>query len=165
MTAFFLRRPVSLFCVYAIIFVLGIISLLRLPIELYPETSYPELSINVDWYGASPEAVEKNITRKIEGAIFTLKGVRNVESRSQRERCEIDVEFERNVDMDYQRVLLSEALSNIELPKGTRPPSVEEFSPEEFKKGVPFVISVSGTYSREKMKIFGKWLNILHKVA
>ena len=151
MTAFFLRRPVSLFCVYAIIFVLGIISLLRLPIELYPETSYPELSINVDWYGASPEAVEKNITRKIEGAIFTLKGVRNVESRSQRERCEIDVEFERNVDMDYQRVLLSEALSNIELPKGTRPPSVEEFSPEEFKKGVPFVISVSGTYSREKM--------------
>ena len=151
MTGFFLKRPVTLFSLYAIILILGIISILKLPIELYPEFSYPEFNISVNWQGASPEAVEKALTRRIESAIFKLKGVKNVVSNSERGMCNITVGFERNVDMDYQRVQLGEALSLLDLPKGSTPPLVKEGTSEEFSKGIPFIISLSGPYSRERM--------------
>ncbi|MCK4225545.1 efflux RND transporter permease subunit [candidate division WOR-3 bacterium] len=151
MTGFFLKRPVALFSVYAIILVLGIISIFELPLELYPEVSYPKLNITVDWQGVSPETMEKTITRRVESAVFKLKGVRNVVSRSERGTCKIEVEFGRNADMNYQKVLLGESLSQIDFPKGSHAPLVREGRPEEFRLGVPFIISVSGPCSREKM--------------
>ncbi|KQC11727.1 MAG: hypothetical protein APR63_03940 [Desulfuromonas sp. SDB] len=160
MTGFFLNRPKALFSLYAIIAVLGITSLIRLPIELYPEVSYPGLTISVNWSGASPELVEKTITRKIESEIFKLQGIRNVQSRSTRGSSEISVEFEPSVDIEYQKVLISEAISRIEFPQDVRSPHIEEQSPEEFEKTYPLIISLSGPYDLNKMTEIGERIKI-----
>ncbi len=161
MTKFFLNRPKALFSLYAIITILGITSIVKLPVELYPEVSYPSLQISVGWNDASPELIEKSITRKIESEIFKLEGVRNVQSRSMRGRCNIEVEFESSVDMSYQKVLLSEAISHIELPSEARSPVIEDNYPDEFEKSVPVVISITGPYSLDSMGEIGKEIKLL----
>jgi len=152
MIGFFLKRRISLFSIYAIIFVLGITSLVNLPIELYPEVETPKLKITVYWNGISPETMEKEITRKIESAAFTMKGIKDVNSYSRRSQSEVTVEFERGIDLNYQEVLLKESLSLIDFPNGCSPPQIEQESPEEFESTkVPFIISVYGPYSIGRM--------------
>ncbi|MBN1150847.1 efflux RND transporter permease subunit [candidate division WOR-3 bacterium] len=151
MIEFFVKRPVTLFSVYAVISVLGIISLVNLPVELYPDTEYPTMSVSVNWQDASPELVEREITRKIESEVFRLQGVRNVSSRSSRGQSTIEIEFEGSVDVTYQKVLLTEALSGIEFPIDARAPEITERSPDEFESGYPVVLSVSGPYDLVEM--------------
>ncbi len=151
MIGFFLKRPVTLFSVYAIIAVLGIASLKKIPIELLPDVEYPGISITISWEGASPEAVEKNITIPVEEIAEKLPGIRHVESISERGYSRVNIEFGTNTDMDYVKVLLTGMLSMIDLPEGSSSPNIVENVPEEFKRGVPFVISVSGPYSIDKI--------------
>jgi len=152
MIGFFLRRRISLFSIYATIFLLGITSLVNLPIELYPEVKTPKLKITVYWNGISPESMEKEITRKIESAIFKTKGIKDVVSYSRRSQSEVTVEFERGIDLNYQEVLLKESLSLIDFPDGCSTPQIEQGSPEEFKSAeAPFIISVYGPYSIGRM--------------
>ncbi|MBN1620748.1 efflux RND transporter permease subunit, partial [candidate division WOR-3 bacterium] len=151
MIEFFVKRPVTLFSVYAVITVLGVISLVNLRIELYPETKHPKMSIFMTWQDASPELVEREITRKIENEVLRLQGVRNVTSRSSRGQAIIDIEFETSVDVTYQKVLLAEALSGIDFPIDARAPSITEKSPDEFESGYPVVISVTGPYELIEM--------------
>lgn len=146
MIDFFIKRPVTLLSVYAVITVLGVISLVNLPIELYPETKYPTMNIMVNWQDASPELVERDITRKIESEVFRLQGVRNVSSRSARGQSFVEIEFEGSVDVTYQKVLLTEAMSGINFPIDARAPEITETSSDEFESGYPVVISVSGPY-------------------
>ncbi len=151
MIEFFVKRPVTLFSVYAVIAVLGVISLASLRVELYPETKYPTMSISMTWQDASPESVEREITRQIESEVFRLQGVRNVSSRSSRGQSIVDIEFEASVDVMYQKVLLAEALSGIDFPIDARAPSITETSADEFESGYPVVISVTGPYELIEM--------------
>ena len=43
------------------IILFGIISLFRIPVQLVPDVSQPELTVSTDWPGASPEEVERDI--------------------------------------------------------------------------------------------------------
>ncbi|MBN1151291.1 efflux RND transporter permease subunit [candidate division WOR-3 bacterium] len=151
MIEFFVKRPVTLISVYAVMTVLGVISLINLPVELYPDTEYPTMSVFVSWQDASPELVEREITRKIESEVFRLQGVRNVSSRSERGQSTIEIEFEASVDVTYQKVLLSEALSGIEFPIDARAPEITEKSPDDLESGYPVVLSVSGPYELMEM--------------
>ncbi|MCD6399356.1 efflux RND transporter permease subunit, partial [candidate division WOR-3 bacterium] len=160
MINWFLKRPVSLICIYAIIMVMGIVSLFRLPVELYPDVEFPSLSIRFYWSGASAEAVERYITRKVEAGVYKLNGVKNVESTSERGECSIDVDFERETDVAYQRVLLSEELLREKFPYGVKGPYFSEKIPEEIKRGEPFVLYITGPYSIKDIGEYARRLKI-----
>uniref|UniRef100_A0A7C4Y529 Efflux RND transporter permease subunit n=1 Tax=candidate division WOR-3 bacterium TaxID=2052148 RepID=A0A7C4Y529_UNCW3 len=160
MIKWFLERPVSLVCIYFIIFVLGIISILKLPIELYPEVEFPSISISFYWNGASPEAVERYLTREVESIIYKLNGVKNVESISKRDGCIINVDFEREIDVAYQRIVLLEEISRVDFPLGIVGPFISENIPEEIERGKPFVLYITGPYSLYEIGEYAKKLKI-----
>jgi len=160
MISWFLKRPISLVCIYMVILVIGIVSLFNLPVELYPDVEFPSLSIKFCWEGASPEAIEKYITRKVESAVYKLKGVKEVKSSSERDEVCIDVDFERGTDIAYQRVLLSEEISRIKFPDRVRGPFFLERIPEEIKRGVPFVIYLTGPYTIKEIGEYAEKLKI-----
>ena len=160
MINWFLKRPVSLGCIYAIILVVGIVSLFRLPVELYPNVEFPSLSITFYWQGASPEAVERYITSEVESAVYKLNGVKNVESRSERGKCSVNVDFEKETDVAYQRVLLSEELLRRKFPYRVRGPFFSEKIPEEIKRGEPFILYITGPYPIKEIGDYAKRLKI-----
>ena len=71
---FAIHRPIFTIMVVLIVILLGIISLLRLPIDLMPDISYPTLSVSCSYKNAGPEEIEELITRPIEIHIFQHEG-------------------------------------------------------------------------------------------
>ncbi len=61
-----INRPTTVAMVYIAIAVVGVASFLDTPVELLPDVEYPQLSINTNWPGASPEVVEAFLTAPLE---------------------------------------------------------------------------------------------------
>jgi HAE1 family hydrophobic/amphiphilic exporter-1 len=137
---FSIRRPVTVAMVYLALAVLGVASWNNIPVELYPDTELPRLTVTGDWPGASPETVEAFLTSPIESEIQKIEGVEKVTSESYHEmgrgRSRIEVEFARRADMDFVRLDLSERIAALEdqLPAGAGRVRVEPYVPREFQE-------------------------------
>jgi hypothetical protein len=77
-----IKRPVFATMVIVSFMVLGIVSLGRLGIDLFPEVNFPFVNISVVYPGAGPEEVETLVTRPIEDAVAGINGVKRVISTS-----------------------------------------------------------------------------------
>jgi len=94
------HRPIFTIMVVLIVVLLGIISLLRLPIDLMPDISFPTLSISCSYANAGPEEIEELITRPIEQAMSAVPGVEEVSSVSVEGRGSVRVTFSWGTDLD-----------------------------------------------------------------
>src|SRR6185312_8920759 len=77
-----IKRPVFATMVIVSFMVLGIVSLGRLGIDLFPEVNFPFVNISIVYPGAGPEEVETLVTRPIEDAVAGINGVKRVISTS-----------------------------------------------------------------------------------
>ena len=75
-------NPVFATMMMAALLVLGLFSYQRLPVELYPDVSFPVVVVQTVYPGASPENVEEDVTRRVEEAVNTVSGIRELRSRS-----------------------------------------------------------------------------------
>ena len=150
-----IRRPVAITMTYVAIALLGFAAWRNIPVELLPNTQLPQLSVWVSWPGASPEAVESFVTSPIEGTIQQISGVDRITSTSQAGSANISVFFERDVDMDFTRLELSERLSALreDLPADVRP-EVRPYIPREFRdQQTPFLqYTLTGPYTPEALR-------------
>jgi hydrophobic/amphiphilic exporter-1 (mainly G- bacteria), HAE1 family len=130
-----IRRPVAVTMIYVSVALLGVAAWMNLPLELLPDASFPRLSVTLDWPGASPETVEAYATSPVEASIRQIKGVERITSTTQEGSANIQVEFNRDVDMDFVRMELSERMAAIEdeLPDGVQPLRVTQYVPREFQ--------------------------------
>jgi len=87
------HRPVFTTMATLIVIILGGISLLRLPIDLMPDITYPTLSIRTQYLNASPEEIEELVTRPIEEAMSAVPGVEEVSSSSTEGSSSVRVTF------------------------------------------------------------------------
>jgi HAE1 family hydrophobic/amphiphilic exporter-1 len=157
---FSIRRPIAVGMAYVGLALLGVVSWLKMPVELLPETELPRLRVTTSWRGASPETTEAFLTSPIEAAVQQVRGVAKVESVSEERNgagmSTVDVEFARGTDMDFTRLDLSERLAALEeqLPAGARNPVVEAYVPAEFQKQrKPFLLyTITGPYTVEALR-------------
>lgn len=131
-----LQRPVTVLMFYFTLLVLMIFSLTQLPIEITPEVDFPKLYILTTWRGASAELVEKFITTKIEEVAVMVTGVKKVSSWTTEGNSRVEVEFQKDVDIDFARLDLSEKLSSVyrTFPRGVEYPQIQRFVPREFQE-------------------------------
>jgi HAE1 family hydrophobic/amphiphilic exporter-1 len=95
-----IKRPVFTTMVMAAMMILGIVSFFRLSVELFPDISFPIVSVTTPYPGASPEEIERSITRPIEDAVGTLAGVDEVRSISREGVSQVLVVFDLGTDVD-----------------------------------------------------------------
>jgi HAE1 family hydrophobic/amphiphilic exporter-1 len=88
-----IRRPVVASVMMLTLVTLGLFSLRRLPIDMMPEVEIPVLSIVTQFPGASPETVEREVSKRIEEAINPISGVKHVVSVSREGLSSVIVEF------------------------------------------------------------------------
>lgn len=151
-----LGRPVAVTMVYATVALLGVLAWRNIPLELLPDTSFPRLTVTASWPGASPETTEAFLTAPLEATIQLVRGVERVESTSSEGSTQIEVEFDRDTDMDFARIDLAERMATLEenLPEGTTRPSVSEYVPEEFRNQQTRFLSFTfwGPYTLEALR-------------
>lgn len=103
--------------------VLGVISLLRLPIDAVPDITNVQVQINTEAAGYTPLEVEQRITFQIESALAGLPRVEYTRSLSRYGLSQITVGFEDGTDIFWARQLLAERLqlAGAQLPNGVEP--------------------------------------------
>jgi hydrophobic/amphiphilic exporter-1 (mainly G- bacteria), HAE1 family len=77
-----IHRPVTMFMLCGVIVLLGAISLMRLPVDLMPDVSFPSLTVRVSYAGVGPREIEESVTRPIEQALSAVSGLDQMNSTS-----------------------------------------------------------------------------------
>ncbi len=132
--AFSVRRPIFTTMVMLILVVLGLASLIRLRIDLFPAIELPTVSVRTEYEGASPEVVEAQVTRLLEEIIATIPGVQRIESTSSEGQSRVRVEFVWGTDIDAAALEVQAKLEDEinELPDDIVRPWVGKFDIESF---------------------------------
>jgi hydrophobe/amphiphile efflux-1 (HAE1) family protein len=95
-----IRQPVFATMVMVALMVLGIFSYRGLGVESMPNVQFPFAAIEVNYPGASPEAVENDLTRPIEDILNTVSGVKTIRANSWEGKSGVYLEFELSTNMD-----------------------------------------------------------------
>jgi HAE1 family hydrophobic/amphiphilic exporter-1 len=80
LSQFVVRRPVTVSMMVAVILLLGCLAVTRLEIDMLPNLQLPVVGIVTVYPGADPQAVEGQITNRIESAIATVSGLKSLQS-------------------------------------------------------------------------------------
>ena len=133
-----LKNPVARFMMAIGIILLGIIAFQHLAIDLFPDISYPIVSVSTEYEGASPEDIEISLTRPIEKRVSRIQNVRHVSSRSREGMSTVMLEFYWGTNLDVASTDIQQAINQI-----------NDSFPEEAKESViykfdPSSISVLG---------------------
>ena len=131
---FAVHRPIFTIMVVLIAVILGVISLIRLPVDLMPDISYPTLSISCDYENASPEEIEELITRPIEEAMSAVPGAEEVSSISMEGRGTVRVTFSWGTDLDAAANDIRDRLDRVipHLPDDADRPRLQKFDLANF---------------------------------
>jgi HAE1 family hydrophobic/amphiphilic exporter-1 len=152
-----IRRPVAVAMAYTAVALLGVFAWRNIPIELLPDTQLPRLTVSGSWDGSSPETVEAFLTSPLESTIQQIRGVEKVTSRSVEGSTSISIEFDRDTDMDFARLDLSERITQLEdeLPDGIGRITVSPYVPDEFADQTrPFLqYTFTGPYTLEALQL------------
>jgi len=110
---------------------LGVLSFKRLPQDLFPPITFPQVTIVTDYSNAAPEEIETLITRVIEEAIGSVAGLKRIESVSREGRSTIMASFNWGQDIDFAALAIREKVDLIKerLPKEADDPVVLKFDP------------------------------------
>ena len=77
-----IQRPVTMFMISAVVILIGLISLSKLPVDLMPDTALPSITVRVGYAGVGPLEIEELITRPLEQAVSAVSGLETLESTS-----------------------------------------------------------------------------------
>jgi len=94
-----LKNPASIVVLAVLILLFGVISLLKLPIQITPDIEQPQISVFTGWRSAAPQEVEAVIIEPIENAIKNTRGVVKVETNIQRGFGSITLTFDVGANM------------------------------------------------------------------
>jgi HAE1 family hydrophobic/amphiphilic exporter-1 len=126
-----IKHPVFATMMMAALAVLGLTSYRQLNVDQFPDIEFPIVTVTTVYPGASPEAVEREVTRRVEEAINTVEGIRHVESTSQEGLSNIVIIFhvETSTQVASQDIRGKVASIRGELPREIEEPIVQRIDP------------------------------------
>jgi HAE1 family hydrophobic/amphiphilic exporter-1 len=129
MSGFSIRNPYFVVVICLVLVVIGVTSLARMPVDLFPSINMPEVVVATFYSGMPPQDIETDITDPLERFFTLASGIDHMESRSLLGVSIIRVYFQPGTNADADVTQLSNlALADLKrLPPGTLPPVVLKF--------------------------------------
>lgn len=129
MPGFSIRNPYFIVVICLVLVVIGITSLVRMPVDLFPPINLPEVVVATFYSGMPPEDIESDITDRLERFFTLASGIDHMESRSLLGVSIIKIYFQPGTSADADMTSISNlALADLRrLPPGTLPPVVLKF--------------------------------------
>ncbi|MCE2514692.1 MAG: efflux RND transporter permease subunit [Acidobacteria bacterium] len=123
------RRPVTMTMISAVVILLGAVALVRLPVDLMPDVTFPSLSVNVTYADVGPLEMEELVTRPLEQTVSAIAGLEEVTSTSQEGSSQIRLNFGWGADLNEAADDLRSRLDRMRnrLPEDAEPPVIFKF--------------------------------------
>ncbi|RIK96094.1 MAG: AcrB/AcrD/AcrF family protein [Proteobacteria bacterium] len=127
-----IRRPVFAVMLIGGLVVLGLVSIPRLGVDLFPRVEFPIVTVATVLEGASPETVERELSQVLEEAINPIEGIRSLSSQSTDSLSIVYVEFELEYDIreKAQEVRDKVAAKRADLPRDIEAPVIDRVDPD-----------------------------------
>ena len=128
-----IERPLFITMTTVFFAVIGLLCLKKLPVNLYPDITYPVITVRGDLDGASPETIEALVTRRLEDALSSVSGVKNMRSVSRAGSAFVSLEFSVGEDIRFQEGQIRAKVANIRksLPAEMSDPVVQRQDPDD----------------------------------
>ena len=110
---FAVERRVTMTMAVIGIFVLGYLSLMRLPLEFMPSFSSNSMWIRAPYDSSSPEEVEREIVRPLEDILGTINGVDTLTANASANEGSVSITFKDDVDMDLAAVEVRDRIDRV----------------------------------------------------
>jgi len=122
------NRPVFTTMVILALIVFGAICYTMIGVDLFPNVDFPFVTVSTVLKGGSPEQMELKVTDKIEEAVNTISGIKELRSVSLENISQVVIQFEleKNVDIAAQEVRDKVSKIRSELPTEIESPVVEK---------------------------------------
>ncbi len=142
---FAIKRPVTIIVAMVIFFTIGVISLLKLPLELMPDTSFPGLNVQVPYPSSSPEEVERSITRPLEDVLATVNNLDSYSSTSSSSSSSIQMQFKPGTNMDMASMQIRDKIDQVRdsLPDDIENIRIRRFSMND-RPVINFTVTLPG---------------------
>lgn len=129
MIKFFTERPLFTAAIFAVLFIIGLYSLARIPLDMFPNIYIPTISVITAYPGASAEDIETTVTKKVEDAMGTVPNVDELTSTSGENVSFVTVKFKWGTDLDAAAADMRDKLELIKskLPEDANQPIVYKF--------------------------------------
>lgn len=116
-------------CFVAVV-IIGVFSLLKLPVDLYPDIDTNQLMVVTMYPGASAEDIEQNVTKPLENTLNSVEHLKHLTSESRENTSVITLEFEYGYDIDVMTNDVRDKLDMVEsqLPDDSQNPVIFKFS-------------------------------------
>ena len=95
-----IEKPVTTALIFVAVIVIGVFSLLRLPIDQFPEMDPPYITVMTTYAGASASEIETNVTKIIENSLTSVDGLKELTSSSRDNMSVVSLELEWGTDRD-----------------------------------------------------------------
>jgi HAE1 family hydrophobic/amphiphilic exporter-1 len=159
------KNPVSTIMVFLAVIVFGIYSLVRLPVDFYPEMEFPAIMVFTSYNGANASDVERNISEPLESSLNIVSNLKQIYSTSRDNVSVVTLEFEYGTDLDGAANDIRDALSMVTsfLPDGAEDPVIFKFS-TNMMPILFFAVTAEESYTSIKNELEEKIVNPLNRI-
>ena len=116
------KRPIMTILCFVAVVILGLFSLNKLPIDLYPDIETNTLMVMTTYSGASAQDIEQNVTRPLENVLNSVSNLKHITSKSRENISVITLEFEYGEDID---VLTNDVRDKLDMVSSMMPDDAE----------------------------------------
>lgn len=128
-----IKRPIFITCIITLMITLGLISYKKMPVDQFPDVTFPIVFAEILYPGASPVDVERQISKIVEDEVASLPGVETVSSYNYDSVAIIVIKFRLGIDIKESEQQVRNRISNIrnKLPLDSKEPTIRRFDPAD----------------------------------
>ena len=123
------QRPVTMSMISLVVVLLGAVALVRLPVDLMPDVTFPSLTVRVNYADVGPLEMEELVTRPLEQSVAAIAGLQEITSTSSEGTSQVRLSFDWGTDLNEAADDLRSRIDRIraQLPEDAEPPVVFKF--------------------------------------
>jgi len=128
-----IKRPTFITAIVLSIIIVGLIFMMRMSVDMFPDVTFPFVMVNTIYPGAGPQEIEMLVSKPLEDQISSISGLKNVTSISQDGVSIVYGEFTLETDPKYAEQQVKDKVAQIRntLPTDIKEPVIKRFDPAD----------------------------------
>ncbi|MBI9064837.1 MAG: efflux RND transporter permease subunit, partial [Marinilabiliaceae bacterium] len=166
-----MKNSFSINTIFLVLAIIGLSLIPLLSVQLHPSTEGNQLYVSYAWNDISAEILEKEVTSPLEGALASIKGLKEIRSSSSKGYGYISLEFKKGTDMDAVRFEVGSLMRHIysKLPEGVGRPRVSMQNQNEGDRKLLMTYTLNGEGTTLSLQQYANdhivpALSLLHQV-
>ncbi len=132
LTELSVKRPITTIMVFLSLVVVGLIATRLVPLEFFPDISFPGAFVQIPYPNSTPTEVEEQVVRPIEEILATISGVERINSNAGENNGGVQVMFKQGSDIDLKAIEIKQKIESV---RNTLPDDFEFYQIFKFQDG------------------------------